>query len=179
MTVIRRGFANAHQDDGSYSLPIGKGVFYMKEFFFKSRSRDTRFDCDWSSDVCSSDLTRHTTTSERELVIHRYWYSDCKNCLLKAKCTPGKERRVSRWEDEAVLDAMQARLDHFPEAMRIRRQTGEHPFGTLKLWMGSAHFLMRTLKKVATEMSLHVLAYNLKRVMKILGIGPLMQAMRA
>jgi hypothetical protein len=98
---------------------------------------------------------------------------------MKDKCTPGAERRITRWEDEAVLEAMQSRLDHFPEAMRIRRQTVEHPYGTIKLWMGSAHFLMKTLKKVATEMSLHVLAYNLKRVMKIMGIGPLMQAMRA
>ena len=119
------------------------------------------------------------TTQEQDLILHRYWSSDCKNCAMKEKCTPGKERRITRWEDEAVLEAMQSRLDHFPEAMRIRRQTAEHPFGTLKLWMGPAHFLMKTLKKVATEMSLHVLSYNLKRVMKILGIGPLMQAIRA
>ena len=119
------------------------------------------------------------TTKERELNLHRYWSSDCKNCAIKGKCTPGEQRRITRWEDEAVLEAMQGRLDRFPEAMRIRRQTVEHPFGTIKLWMGSAHFLMKTLKKVATEMSLHVLAYNLKRVMKILGIGPLMEAIRA
>lgn len=154
------------------STNTAKGLFGKGDFIYDAQNDEYR--C-----PAGQRLTRHTTTSERELVIHRYWYSDCKNCLLKAKCTPGKERRVSRWEDEAVLDAMQARLDHFPEAMRIRRQTVEHPFGTLKLWMGSAHFLMRTLKKVATEMSLHVLAYNLKRVMKIMGIGPLMQAMRA
>jgi len=119
------------------------------------------------------------TTIERELTLHRYWSSECKNCAIKSKCTPGEQRRVTRWEDEAVLETMQNRLDHYTEAMRIRRQTVEHPYGTIKLWMGSAHFLMKTLKKVATEMSLHVLAYNLKRVMKIMGIGPLMQAMRA
>jgi transposase len=124
-------------------------------------------------------LIRHTTTTERELTFHRYWSSDCKNCAIKEKCTPGQERRVTRWEDEAILEAMQTRLDHFPEAMRIRRQTVEHPFGTIKLWMGFAHFLMKTQKRVSTEMSLHVLAYNLKRVMKILGVGPLMQAMMA
>jgi transposase len=119
------------------------------------------------------------TTIEGERTLHRYWSSDCKNCAMKEKCTPGQQRRIVRWQDEAVLEDMQSRLDHFPEAMRIRRQTVEHPFGTIKLWMGSAHFLTKTLKRVATEMSLHVLAYNLKRVMKILGIGPLMQAMRA
>jgi transposase len=124
-------------------------------------------------------LTRHTTTTVRELTFHRYWYSDCKNCVIKDKCTPGNERRVTRWEDEAILEAMQSRLDHFPDAMRIRRQTVEHPFGTIKLWMGSAHFLTKTLKRVKTEMSLHVLAYNLKRVMQILGVGRLMREMRA
>jgi hypothetical protein len=98
---------------------------------------------------------------------------------LKNQCTPGKERRVNRWENEAVLDEMQRRLDHFPEAMRIRRQTVEHPYGTIKSWMGSQHFQMKTLKHVATEMSLHVLAYNMKRVMKIIGIVPLTMTMGA
>ena len=116
---------------------------------------------------------------ERGLKIHRYWSSHCPRCAIKEKCTPSDYRRVSRWDHEAVLDAMQARLDQAPDSMRIRRQTVEHPFGTIKLWMGSAHFLTTTLKKVSTEMSLHVLAYNLKRVMKILGTGRLMEAMRA
>jgi hypothetical protein len=71
---------------------------------------------------------------------------------------------------------MQTRLDHMPDAMSIRRQTVEHPFGTLKLWMGSTHFLTRTLGKVRTEMSLHLLAYNKKRMIQILGVGPLMKA---
>jgi len=86
---------------------------------------------------------------------------------------------VSRWEHEATLEAMQQRLDHAPDMMRIRRQTVEHPFGTLKDWMGATHFLTRTLDRVSTEMSLHVLAYNLKRVLKIIGMGALMAAMRA
>ena len=86
---------------------------------------------------------------------------------------------VRRWEHEAVLEAMEARLDQAPESIRIRRQTAEHPFGTLKLWMGSAHFLTKTLDRVSTEMGLHVLAYNLKRVMRILGNEALMKAMRA
>lgn len=84
---------------------------------------------------------------------------------------------MSRWEHEDILEAMQTRLDQAPDSMRIRRQTVEHPFGTLKAWMGSTHFLTKTLKRVSTEMSLHVLAYNLKRVMKILGTTTLMEAM--
>ncbi len=97
--------------------------------------------------------------------LHRYWSSACQQCTLKAKCTPSSERRVSRWEHEDILDTMQTCLDRAPDSMRIRRQTVEHPFGTLKAWMGSTHFLTKTLDRVSTEMSLHVLAYNLKRVM--------------
>ena len=87
-------------------------------------------------------------------------------------------KRLKRWEHESVLDKMQARLDHMPEAMTIRRQTVEHPFGTLKAWMGSTHFLTRTLEKVKTEMSLQVLAYNMKRMINIFGVNPLMQGDR-
>ena len=93
--------------------------------------------------------------------------------VTKGKCTTRTEPRVKRWQHEAVLEAMQARLKDTPEAMQIRKQTVEHPFGTLKAWMGATHFHMKTLDHVSTEMCLHGLAYNLKRVMKILGIGPL------
>jgi hypothetical protein len=77
---------------------------------------------------------------------------------FKASCTTGKERRIKRWEHEGVLEAMQQRLDHASEKMAVRRQTAEHPFGTIKAWMGSTHFLTKTLRRVSTEMSLHVLA---------------------
>jgi len=110
---------------------------------------------------------------------HGYWSSHCQGCALKEQCTPSPQRRVSRWEHEAVLEAMQSRLDQAPEMMRIRRQTVEHPFGTLKSWMGATHFLTRTLDRVSTEMSLHVLAYNLKRVLRLMGSGALMAAMKA
>ena len=103
----------------------------------------------------------------------------CLTCALKPRCTPDKVKRLKRWEHESVLDKMQARLDHMPEAMTIRRQTVEHPFGTLKAWMGSTHFLTRTLEKVKTEMSLQVLAYNMKRMINIFGVNPLMQAIAA
>jgi len=119
------------------------------------------------------------TTVERGMTLHRYWSSACPKCPIKAQCTPSDYRRVTRWEHEAVLDAMQARLDRMPEASRLRRQTAEHPFATLKAWMGSSHFLTKTLPKVRTEMSLHVLAYNMKRMMTIFGVQPLLQAMRA
>jgi transposase len=111
--------------------------------------------------------------------LHNYWTTKCAACTLKPKCTPAKERRVKRWEHEAVLDAMQERLERAPRAMRTRRQTAEHPFGTIKAWMGATHFRLRTLEKVSAEMSLHVLAYNLKRMIAILGVQPLIQAMRA
>ena len=98
-----------------------------------------------------------------------YWPKNCLGCELKAECTTGKERRIRRWVHEDVLDRMQQRLDINIDASRIRRQTVEHPFGTLKSWMGSTHFLMKTMKNVGTEMSLHVLAYNMKRMIAIHG----------
>jgi len=116
---------------------------------------------------------------EHGMTIHRYWSSACPRCELRSKCTTSPYRRISRWEHEQVLDKMQARLNRDPSAMQLRRQTAEHPFGTIKSWMGATHFLSRTLPKVAAEMSLHVLAYNLKRVMRIMGNGPLMEALRA
>ena len=125
--------------------------------------------------LCSSAIRCRVAARKAGL---RYWCSVCPACSMKAQCTTGKERRVKRWEHEATLEAMQARLDRDPDKMRVRRQTVEHPFGTIKSWMGSTHFLTKTLDRVSTEMSLHVLAYNLKRVMQILGVGPLLEAMR-
>jgi hypothetical protein len=118
-------------------------------------------------------------TEENGQMMHRYWTNVCQSCAIKDRCTTGKERRITRWQHEEVLEAVEQRLDEHPEAMRQRRQTVEHPFGTIKCWMGATHFQTRTLKRVATEMALHVLAYNLKRVMNILGIGALIAAMRA
>ncbi len=122
-------------------------------------------------------LIHHFTNEERGLTLHRYWTNACSSCAIKDQCTSGKERRITRWEHEEVLDAVQQRLDEHPEKMKQRRETVEHPFGTIKCWMGYTHFQMKTLKHVRTEMALHVLAYNLKRAMKIMGIGPLIAAM--
>ena len=123
-------------------------------------------------------LSYHYTNEEDGQRLRRYWTNACRDCALKAHCTTGKERRITRWEHEHVLEAVQSRLDRNPQAMRQRRETVEHPFGTLKMRMGATHFLMKRLPKVATEMALHVLAYNLTRVMNIMGCRPLVAAMR-
>jgi transposase len=119
------------------------------------------------------------TNQENGLTLRRYLTNACQACAIKGQCTTGKQRRITRWEHEHVLEAVQQRLDEHPEKMRQRRETVEHPFGTIKYWMGATHFQMKTLKKVGTEMALHVLAYNLKRVMNIMGIGALIAVMSA
>jgi hypothetical protein len=148
------------------------GRFDRADFIYDPEKNEYRCPADQA-------LIWRCSTVERGLKLHRYWSSNCKQCAIKEKCTPGVERRITRWEREDILETMQHRLDQAPDSMRIRRQTVEHPFGTLKLWMGSAHFLTKTLDRVSTEMALHVLAYNLKRVMKILGSGALIEVMRA
>ena len=124
-------------------------------------------------------LTYRFTAEEHGKTIRRYWTTACPKCPLKSRCTTGPERRIPRWEHENVLDAVQERLDASPEAMRMRRETVEHPFGTMKARMGATHFLTKTLPKVATEMALSVLAYNLTRVMNIVGVKPLIAAIGA
>ena len=118
------------------------------------------------------------TTVEDGLTLHRYWSSACPRCKIKSRCTPSDYRRITRWEHEDVLEDMQRRLDRTPDAGRLRRQTVEHTFGTLKAWMGATHFLTKTLPRVRTEMSLHVLAYNLKRALNIFGTQVLVSFMR-
>jgi hypothetical protein len=124
-------------------------------------------------------LTYRYTNEEDGKVLRRYWTTACTHCALKPRCTTGPERRIARWEHEHVLEAVQRRLDENPQAMRQRRETVEHPFGTIKARMGATHFLMKTLPKVATEMALSVLAYNLTRVLNIVGMRPLMAAIGA
>lgn len=118
-------------------------------------------------------------TFEKGLTIRKYWSSACPRCPMKPRCTTGEYRRITRWENEHVIDAMQKRLDRMPAVARIRRQTVEHPFATLKSWMGATHFLTRTLPNVSTEMSLHVLAYNLTRAVSIFGTKGLIGMIRA
>jgi transposase len=148
------------------------GRFDKEDFVFDPATGEYR--C-----PAGSRLIWRCASVEAGHLINRYWSSDCPRCAIKGKCTPGDYRRVSRYAHEASLETMQRRIDKHPEVMRIRRQTVEHPFGTIKEWMGATHFLTRSLDRVRTEMSLHVLAYNLKRVMRIMGIGGLLAAMRA
>jgi transposase len=117
-------------------------------------------------------------TVAKGMTNHRYWSSNCKSCALKEKCTPSTNRRVTRLEHQDVLENMQARLEQTPDAMRIRRCTVEHPYGTIKGWMGATHFLTRGLARVKTEMSLHVLAYNFKRLIAVLSIADMMKAIK-
>ena len=143
--------------------------------------QDFRYVADDDVYICPAGerLTYHCTNVEKGLTLRRYWTNACHECAIRNRCTEGKERRITRWKHEHVVEAAERRLDENPEAMRTRRNTVEHPFGTIKAWMGATHFQMRTLKNVSTEMALHVLAYNLKRVMNIMGIGPLIAAMKA
>ncbi|MGB5472779.1 MAG: IS1182 family transposase [Gammaproteobacteria bacterium] len=148
-----------------------KGYFDKRDFVYKPE--DDEYEC-----PVGERLVNHMSSIQDGLKIYRYWTSVCGQCAIKARCTPGKERRVTRWEHEVVIERLQARLDKHPERMRVRRQTVEHPFGTLKAWVGHTHFQMKTLKHVSTEMSLHVLAYNLKRAMSIFGVEGLMLKMQ-
>lgn len=151
---------------------MARGLFGKRDFIYKPE--DDEYEC-----PAGQRLIYRFTRQESGQTIHRYWTSACSSCSIKSECTTGQYRRVSRWEHEAILEALEQRLEKEPERMRMRRQTVEHPFGTLKSWMGHTHFLTKTMPRVSTEMSLHVLAYNLKRVMAILGTRPLMEAMRA
>ena len=150
----------------------GKGEFTRREFHYIAQ--DDEYQC-----PAAERLIYRYASNENGKQIRRYWSSACVGCKMKSQCTPSEYRRVSRWEHEATVEAAEARLAEHPDMMRVRRATVEHPFGTLKAWMGSTHFLTKTLDRVSTEMSLHVLAYNLKRMMAIYGVKPLIEAMKA
>lgn len=151
---------------------VKKGLFSKRDFIY--HAEDDEYEC-----PAKERLIRRFTTEEKGQTIHKYWSSACPGCSIRSKCTTSKYRRVGRWEHEHVLDELEQRLDAEPGRMRVRRTTSEHPFGTLKAWMGATHFQTRTLPRVSTEMSLHVLAYNLRRVINIMGAKPLMAAIRS
>ncbi|TPQ25186.1 IS1182 family transposase, partial [Cupriavidus pinatubonensis] len=152
------------------SAKVG-GRFVRADFIYIAR--DDEYQC-----PAGERAIYRFTREEHGLQIRRYWSSACPQCTMRSQCTPSPYRRISRWEHEEVLEAVQRRLDKTPDAMTVRRRTVEHVFGTFKHWMGYTHFLTRTLPNVGTEMSLHVLAYNLKRVLRILGFSKTMKAMR-
>jgi transposase len=168
-------------DEAGISVTLPKPMTSGAKAKGRFGKQDFRYIADEDVYICPAGarLTYRYTREEGGLALRRYWTNVCADCAMKALCTPGKERRVSRWEHEEVLEAVQQRLDENPQAMRQRRETVEHPFGTIKARMGATHFLMKRLKNVRTEMALSVLAYNLTRVMNILGIVPLITAMRA
>jgi transposase len=124
-------------------------------------------------------LTYHFTSELDGKRMRSYWTTACESCVIKHRCTTGKERRVRGWEHEDILDRVQKRLDDDPGKIPLRSKTVEHPFGTIKAWMGATHFKMKTMKHVATEMALHVLVYNMTRVIAILGVAGPVRAIRA
>jgi len=183
--VADRGYYNGEEikacEDAGYKTYLpkcqtsgnqAKGLYGKRDFTYHPNVDE--YTC-----PAGEHLIYRFSAKEKGKTIRRYWSSACVNCAMKPKCTKGKYRRVSRWEHEAVLDKVNTRIEQEPERMKARRETVEHPYGTIKHWMGYTHFQMRTLDRVSTEMSLHVLAYNLKRVMNIMGIGTLIEALQA
>jgi transposase len=147
----------------------GKGEFKRSQFHYIAK--DDEYEC-----PAGERAIYRFTRNEAGKQIRCYWSSACVRCPIKTQCTPSTYRRIRRWEHEAVVERAEARLADYPDAMRIRRATVEHPFGTLKHWMGSEHFLTKTHGNVRTEMSLHVLAYNMKRVINLIGAKQLIEA---
>ena len=152
-----------------------RGRFTIQDFFY-DRDRD-RYTCP-AGQLLTQAKKRSTRGPDPEFVRYRN-LDACGACELKSRCTQERFQQIRRWKHDDVLDAMQQRLEQMPKAMSVRRRTAEHPFGTIKAWMGATHFLTKTLPKVKTEMSLQVLAYNLKRMMALFGVRRLIQAMAA
>jgi len=183
--VADRGYFNSEEilacEEAGITVTLPKPLTSGAKAQGRFGKQDFRYVADEDVYLCPAGerLTYRFTSEEHGLILRRYWTTACPTCAIRDRCTTGKERRISRWEHEHVLEAVQRRLDENPQAMRQRRETVEHPFGTIKLWMGATHFLMKGLKNVRTEMALNVLAYNLTRVMNIIGIGPFMAAIRA
>jgi transposase len=168
-----------HEDDITTTLPRPetsgnriKGMYVKADFAYDA-------DADVYRCPAGETLTYRYTTEEDGLVLRRYWASVCQSCPLKARCTTGRERRITRWEHEHLVDAMRDRMSRDPALMALRRSTAEHPFGTIKAWMGATHFRMRRLKHVRTEMAFHVLAYNMKRMIALIGVRGLLAAIPA
>jgi transposase len=183
--VADRGYFSSEEilacEESGITVTLPKPVTSGMNVKGRFGKQDFRYAADEDIYICPSGekLTYRFTTEENGLVLRRYWTNSCHSCAIKDRCTTGKQRRITRWEHEHLLEAVQRRLDEHPEKMRQRRETVEHPFGTIKARMGATHFLMKTLPRVASEMALHVLAYNLTRVMNIMGIQPLLAAIRA
>ena len=183
--VADRGYFNGEEilacEEAGITVTLPKPMTSNSKAEGRFGKQDFRYVAEADVYVCPAGerLAYYYTTEDKGLVVHRYVTNACRHCAIKHNCTKGKERRISRWEHEHVIDAVQRQLDEHPEKMRQRRETVEHPFGTIKARMGATHFLMKTLPRVASEMALHVLAYNLTRVMNIMGVRTLMAAITA
>jgi transposase len=183
--VADRGYFNGEEilacEQAGITVTLPKPMTSNAKAEGRFGKQDFRYLPDDDVYICPAGerLTYHYTNEEEGLLLRRYWTNGCQSCAIRSSCTTGKERRITRWEHEHVVEAVQRRLDEQPEKMRQRRETVEHPFGTIKARMGATHFLMKTLPRVATEMALHVLAYNLTRVMNIVGIAQFIAAVRA
>jgi transposase len=183
--VADRGYFNSEEilacEEAGITVTLPKPMTSNSKAQGRFGKQDFRYLAAEDIYICPAGerLAYSFTTQDNGLILRRYATNACRHCAIKHSCTTGKERRITRWEHEHILDAVQRRLDEHPEKMRQRRETVEHPFGTIKARMGATHFLMKTLPKVATEMALHVLAYNLTRVMNIMGVQPFLAVMRA
>jgi len=183
--IADRGYFSGEEilacDQAGITVTLPKPMTSNSKAEGRFGKQDFRYEAEQDVYVCPAGekLAYWFTTQDKGMVLRRYRTNACQRCSIKHNCTTSKERLISRWEHEHVLEAVQRRLDEHPEKMRQRRETVEHPFGTIKARMGATHFLMKTLPRVASEMALHVLAYNLTRVMNIMGIQPLMAAIRA
>ncbi len=142
---------------------------------------DFRYDADQNEYICPAGqrLTYRFDSVEHGMKLWVYMTYQCSSCPLHSKCTTGNAKRIKRWEKEHILDAADALLKENPNAMRQRKRLVEHPYGTIKHWMGSTHFLMKRLPNVQAEMSLHVLAYNLRRAINILGVPKIVEQLQA
>ena len=182
--VADRGYFSSEEilacEEAGITVTLPKPMTSNSKAEGRFGKQDFRYLAEEDVYVCPAGerLAYSFTTSEMDWSCGRYATKACQSRGIKNSCTTGKERRISRWEHEHVLEAVQRRLDEHPEKMRQRRETVEHPFGTIKARMGATHFLMKTLPRVATEMALHVLAYNLTRVINIFGVQPLLAAIR-
>ena len=165
--------------DGGITAYVPKTQSSRAKFYGRFNNDEFVYDSNNDVYICPAgeELIWRNSYVDKGRMLNSYWSSNCRACSIKAQCTPARERKVRRWEHEAVLEKIQADLNNAPQMMTIRKQTVEHPFGTLKQWMGATHFLTRRLAGVSTEMSLNVLAYNLKRVIKIIGMPDLMRAL--
>ena len=180
-----RGYYNVLQVEACYadgifptmpapqtSNSLARGRYSKRDFTYIEA--DDEYEC-----PAGERLQWRMHTVEKGVELDKYWTTTCSECPVKSGCTTGDERRITRCESEELIEDMMWRLETEPDRMKARRETVEHPFGTIKSWMGYTHFQMRRLENVSTEMSLHVLAYNMKRVMNILGVGALIKAMEA